>query len=70
MLTGTVCFFSDSRGFGFLKPDDGGSDIFFHRHALIHANIDTIEVGDRLSFDTRMDRFGKGLQAISLAKVA
>jgi cold shock protein len=70
MPTGTVKFFRADRGFGFIKPDDGSADVFLHAIALQHAGLDTLNPGDRISFNTRPDRFGKGPLAIDLARLA
>ncbi len=48
MIIGTVKYYDDARGFGFLARDDGGPDTFVHRSALGGADI---AVGDRIQFD-------------------
>jgi len=48
MKYGTVKFFNEEKGFGFISPDDGGKDVFVHRNGL----IDQITEGDKVSFDT------------------
>lgn len=63
MNTGTVKFFNESKGFGFITPDDGGKDIFVHASGL----IDDIQEGDKVSYDTEEGR--KGLNAVNV-KVA
>jgi len=53
MPTGKIKMFNDERGFGFIKPDDGGMDIFFHISALREG--DEISVGKAVSFETGPD---------------
>jgi CspA family cold shock protein len=56
MATGTVKFFNTDRGFGFIKPEGGGPDVFLHVSALEAAGIRSVSEGDRLSFDAVMDQ--------------
>jgi CspA family cold shock protein len=59
MPTGTLKFFNDQRGYGFITPDDGGTEVFLHVSAIERAGLRVSE-GDRLSFDLVMDeRKGK-----------
>jgi CspA family cold shock protein len=60
MATGTVKFFNDSKGFGFIKPDDGGEDIFVH----VSGTIDQIRENDAVNFD--VERGKKGLNAVNV----
>ena len=60
MSTGTVKFFNTTRGFGFIQPDDGGSDVFVHATAVERAGLGTLAEGQKLSFDVvRDNRSGK-----------
>ncbi|WP_417681528.1 cold-shock protein [Roseibium sp.] len=60
MTIGTVKFFNSTKGFGFIQPDDGGSDVFVHVTAVERAGIPTITEGQKLSFDVVKDsRSGK-----------
>jgi cold shock protein len=60
MANGVVKMFNGDRGYGFIKPDDGGSDVFLHASALERAGIGSLPIGTRLSFDVVMDeRKGK-----------
>jgi CspA family cold shock protein len=70
MRTGTVKFFRADRGFGFIKTDDGRPDVFMHITALRQAGVETLNPGERVQFDTRPDRFGKGPLAIDLVRLA
>ncbi|GLS21564.1 cold-shock protein CspA [Labrys miyagiensis] len=60
MNIGTVKFFNTSKGFGFIQPDDGGTDVFVHISAVERAGMHTIVEGQKLSFDVvRDNRNGK-----------
>ena len=63
---GTVQFFNIQRGFGFIKPDNGGRDVFLHVSALEAAGLQPLHEGDRISFDVEPGRAGK-MQATNLA---
>jgi len=61
MNNGTVKFFNDSKGFGFITPDDGGKDVFVHANGL---NGNSITEGDKVSYDVEEGR--KGLNAVNV----
>jgi len=56
MTTGTVKFYNDQKGFGFIQPDDGGKDVFVHATALERAGILGLVEGQKVTFDTAEDR--------------
>jgi CspA family cold shock protein len=56
MVTGLVKFFARDRGYGFIKPDDGGPDVFLHASALEQAGIRNLLEGARISFDVAIDQ--------------
>ena len=56
MTTGTVTFYNDMKGFGFIQPDDGGKDVFVHATALERAGLRGLSEGQKVSFDTAEDR--------------
>ncbi|HEV7276183.1 MAG TPA: cold-shock protein [Devosiaceae bacterium] len=56
METGTVKFYNDQKGFGFIQPDNGGKDVFVHATALERAGIRGLAEGQKVSFDTAEDR--------------
>lgn len=56
---GTVKFFNDIKGFGFIERDDGGEDVFVHISALERSGLGQVAQGDRLAFDIEIDRRGK-----------
>ncbi len=60
MKEGTVKFFNNSKGFGFIKPSDSGEDIFVHESGL----IDDIRENDKVKFDVEKGK--KGLNAINV----
>lgn len=64
--TGTVKFFNQSKGFGFITPDEGGNDVFVHVTAVESSGISSLDEGMRVSFDTEPDKRGKGPKAIDL----
>ena len=55
MTTGTVKWFNAKKGFGFIQPDDGGSDIFVHISAVERAGLNSLNEGQRLSFEAKTD---------------
>jgi CspA family cold shock protein len=50
MATGTVKWFNDSKGFGFINPDDGGDDLFAHFSAIVESGYKSLKEGQRVSF--------------------
>ena len=60
MTKGTVKFFNNAKGFGFITPDDGGKDVFVHSNGL----VDQITEGDKVSFE--VEETQKGLNAINV----
>ncbi len=56
MDTGTVKFYNDQKGYGFIAPDNGGNDVFVHATALERAGIRGLAEGQKVSFDTAEDR--------------
>ena len=61
MSNGTVKFFNEGKGFGFITPDDGGRDVFVHVNGL---NGGSLNEGDKVSFDTEEGQ--KGLNAVNV----
>ena len=56
MPTGTVKWFNAQKGFGFIQPDNGGSDAFVHISAVERAGMSTLNEGQKLSFEVVADR--------------
>ena len=60
MATGTVKWFNGQKGFGFIQPDDGGSDVFVHISAVERAGKGSLNEGQKVSFELERDqRSGK-----------
>jgi CspA family cold shock protein len=59
MPIGTVKFFNEAKGFGFIKPDNGENDAFVHISAVERAGLRTLSQDQRLSYDLEQDRPGK-----------
>ena len=64
--TGTVKFFNQAKGYGFVSPEDGGKDVFVHVTAVQRAGIPELVEGQRLSFEIQADKRGRGPQAVEL----
>ena len=56
MAQGTVKWYNDQKGYGFIQPDDGSKDVFVHATALERAGIRGLREGQKVSFDTAEDR--------------
>ena len=63
---GTVKFFNQSKGFGFITPDEGGTDVFVHVTAVESWGLGVLDVGMRVSYETEPDKRGKGPIAVDL----
>jgi CspA family cold shock protein len=66
--TGTVKFFNSSRGFGFIRPDDGSKDVFVHISAVQAAGLGTLGENQKVLFDVQKGNDGKS-SAINLKAV-
>lgn len=64
MSTGTVKWFSDEKGYGFITPSDGGKDLFAHHSAIQGSGFKTLKEGQRVEFEVRQGP--KGLQAANI----
>jgi CspA family cold shock protein len=56
MNTGTVKWFNNQKGFGFIQPTNGGNDVFVHISAVERAKMSTLIEGQKLTFDIVVDR--------------
>jgi cold shock protein len=59
MTIGTVKFFNESKGYGFIQPDGGDKDAFVHISAVERSGMRTLEKEQRVEFDLEADRTGK-----------
>ena len=59
MALGTVKWFNESKGFGFIAPDEGGGDLFVHFSAIVSAGFKSLQEGQRVSFEVTTGPKGK-----------
>jgi cold shock protein len=64
MAQGTVKWFSDEKGYGFISPNDGGEDLFVHHTGIAGEGFKTLEEGALVTFETSQGK--KGLQAVNV----
>jgi cold shock protein len=67
MPTGTVKWFSDTKGFGFIEPDEGGDDVFAHFSAVKMDGFRTLKQGSRVSYELVQGPKGNSAQNIEAA---
>src|SRR6478735_7661106 len=68
MITGTVKFFNNDKGYGFIAPEAGGGDAFVHISAVERAGMHTLDKDQRVSYDLDTDNRGK-TSAVNLQEV-
>jgi CspA family cold shock protein len=56
MQTGTVKWFNGQKGFGFIQPDDGGTDVFVHISAVERAGMASLQEGQKVGFELERDK--------------
>jgi cold shock protein len=67
MATGTVKWFSDEKGYGFITPDDdSGKDLFVHHSAIVGSGFKSLSEGAKVSFDTEEGRKGPAAANVQL----
>lgn len=67
MSTGTVKWFNDAKGYGFIRPDDGGKDVFVHHSSITMKGFRTLSEGDKVSYTVGTGP--KGPQAEGVTKI-
>ena len=68
MTSGTVKFFTENKGYGFIAPEGGGQDAFVHISAVENSGMRTLRENQRVSYDLQEDRRGK-MAAVNLKAV-
>lgn len=68
MPTGTVKWFNDSKGYGFIAPDDGSKDVFVHHSNIAGSGFKSLTEGAKVEFEVRQGE--KGPEAIDVTPVA
>ena len=66
MPRGTVKWFNEEKGFGFISPDDGSEDVFVHHTGIAGSGFKSLEEGEKVSYEVTQGR--KGLQAANVSK--
>jgi cold shock protein len=64
MTRGTVKWFNDAKGYGFISPDDGGKDLFVHHTGIQSSGFKSLKEGEHVEYDTVQGQ--KGLQAVNV----
>jgi cold shock protein len=66
MPQGTVKWFSEAKGFGFISPEDGGEDLFVHRTGIAGGGFKSLDEGDKVSYEVVQGK--KGMQAQNVSR--
>ncbi len=66
MATGTVRWFNDQKGYGFIQPDNGGKDVFVHISAVERAGLRGLAEGQKISYEVEADRRSGKESAVDL----
>ncbi len=68
MATGTVKWFNDSKGYGFISPDDGTEDVFVHFSSIVGTGFKTLAEGAKVEYEVEQGQ--KGLQATNVTLIS
>ena len=68
MATGTVKWFNDEKGFGFIVPDEGGDDLFAHFSAINISGFKSLKEGQKISFEVAQGAKGRQAANIQIAR--
>ncbi len=66
--TGTVKWFDGDKGYGFIRPDEGGEDLFVHHTGIAGSGFKSLEEGEKVTYEVARGK--KGMQAQNVSKVA
>jgi cold shock protein len=66
VATGTVKWFNDQKGYGFIQPDNGGKDVFVHISAVERAGLRGLAEGQKISYEVEADRRSGKESAVNL----
>jgi len=66
MATGTVKWFNTTKGYGFIQPDDGGKDVFVHVSAVERSDLNSLNEGQKVSYELERDRRSGKESAVDL----
>ena len=66
MATGTVKWFNSTKGFGFIQPDEGGQDVFVHVSAVERSGLNSLNDGQKVSFELERDSKSGRNSAVNL----
>jgi CspA family cold shock protein len=66
MANGTVKWFNDSKGFGFIEQEDGGADVFVHHSAINSTGFRSLKEGDRVTFEIEQGKKGPAAANVTI----
>jgi cold shock protein len=69
MSTGTVKWFNEQKGYGFIQPDDGGKDVFVHISAVQRSGLQGLNDGQKVTYELEADRRTGKMAAVNLQAV-